>query len=147
MQLEVGLIVEGKVTGITKFGAFVEIESGKTGLVHISEVSNVFVKEVKDHLSEGQSVKVKVLNAQPGGKIELSIKQAMDNQQPRNNFNDSGRSGRFGNNRRNEPAGTGNAFEDMMNKFKKLSDDKLSDVKKNTESRRGGRSPGKGKAN
>ena len=72
MRLEVGSIVEGKVTGITKFGAFVELESGKTGLVHISEVSNVFVKEVKDHLAEGQSVKVKILNAQSGGKIELS---------------------------------------------------------------------------
>ena len=60
MQLEVGSIVEGKVTGITKFGAFVELPDGKVGLVHISEVSTSFVKEIKDHLTEGQSVKVKV---------------------------------------------------------------------------------------
>ena len=62
MQLEKGNIVDGKVTGITKFGAFVDIGDGKVGLVHISEVSSTFVKEVSDYLSEGQEVKVKILN-------------------------------------------------------------------------------------
>ena len=61
MQLDVGKIYEGKVTGITKFGAFVEIEPGTTGMVHISEVANTFVSEIKDHLTEGQSVKVRYL--------------------------------------------------------------------------------------
>ncbi|MGN0633848.1 MAG: S1 RNA-binding domain-containing protein [Oscillospiraceae bacterium] len=77
MQLEVGKIYEGKVTGITKFGAFVELEKGTTGMVHISEVANTFVSEIKDHLTEGQQVKVKVLAlGEDGKKISLSIKKA-----------------------------------------------------------------------
>ena len=70
MQLEVGKIYEGKVTGITKFGAFVELEPGTTGMVHISEVANTFVNEIKDHLTEGQQVKVKVLNITEEGKCQ-----------------------------------------------------------------------------
>ena len=62
MQLEVGAILEGKVTGITKFGAFVELEGGKTGMVHISEVAPTFVREIRDFVTEGQTVKVKVLS-------------------------------------------------------------------------------------
>ena len=60
MQLEVGNIYEGKVTGITKFGAFVELDKDTTGMVHISEVANTFVSEIKDHITEGETVKVKV---------------------------------------------------------------------------------------
>ena len=77
MQLEVGKIYEGKVTGITKFGAFVELEKGTTGMVHISEIANTYVNEIKDHITEGQQVKVKVLALGEGGKISLSIKKAM----------------------------------------------------------------------
>ena len=77
MQLEVGKIYEGKVTGITKFGAFVELEKGTTGMVHISEVANTYVNDIKDHITEGQQVKVKVLSLGDGGKISLSIKKAM----------------------------------------------------------------------
>ena len=76
MQLEVGKIYEGKVTGITKFGAFVELDKDTTGMVHISEVANTFVSEIKDHLQEGQTVKVKVLTVGEDGKISLSIKKA-----------------------------------------------------------------------
>ena len=76
MQLEVGKIYEGKVTGITKFGAFVELDKDTTGMVHISEVANTFVSEIKDHLQEGQTVKVKVLSMGEDGKISLSIKKA-----------------------------------------------------------------------
>ena len=79
MQLDVGKIYEGKVTGITKFGAFVELEPGTTGMVHISEVANTFVNEIKDHLTEGQEVKVKVLSVGDDGKISLSIKKAVEN--------------------------------------------------------------------
>ena len=75
MQLEVGSIYEGKVTGITKFGAFVELEKGTTGMVHISEIANTYVSEIKDHVQEGQTVKVKVLSV-GDGKISLSIKKA-----------------------------------------------------------------------
>ena len=76
MQLEVGTVLEGKVTGITNFGAFVSLPGGKSGLVHISEVANTYVKDVHDYLSEGQSVRVKVLRLTPEGKINLSIKAA-----------------------------------------------------------------------
>ena len=76
MQLEVGTVLEGKVTGITKFGAFVALPDGKSGLIHISEVANTFVSDVHDYLSEGQAVKVKVLSISPDGKISLSAKRA-----------------------------------------------------------------------
>ena len=76
MELEIGSILEGKVTGITKFGAFVSLPTGKSGLVHISEIANAYVSDVHDFLSDGQTVKVKVLSINEAGKINLSIKQA-----------------------------------------------------------------------
>ena len=78
MALEVGAVVEGRVTGITKFGAFVALPEGKSGLVHISEVANAFVSDVHDHVQMGQTVKVRILSISPEGKINLSIKKAMD---------------------------------------------------------------------
>ena len=75
MQLEVGAILDGTVTGITKFGAFVSLAEGKSGLVHISEVANTFVTDVNDYLKVGQAVKVRVLAITPDGKINLSIKR------------------------------------------------------------------------
>ena len=77
MQLEVGSIVEGKVTGITGFGAFVEVDKGQTGLVHISEVASEYVKDIKEHLKLNQEVKVKVISLEIN-KICLSIKQAQE---------------------------------------------------------------------
>ena len=76
MELEIGSILEGKVTGITKFGAFVSLPNGKSGLVHISEIANAYVSDVHDFLTDGQAVKVKVLSINEAGKINLSIKQA-----------------------------------------------------------------------
>lgn len=76
MQLEAGKILEGKVTGITKFGAFVELEPGKVGMVHISEISTTYVNDINDVLTMGQMVKVKILNVGDDGKISLSIKKA-----------------------------------------------------------------------
>ena len=78
MSIEVGSKLQGKVTGITNFGAFVEIEQGKTGLVHISEVADNYVKDINDHLCVGDEVKVKVINVEKDGKIGLSIKKAID---------------------------------------------------------------------
>ena len=75
-EIEVGAILEGKVTGITKFGAFVSLPGGKSGLVHISEIAYSYVSDVNDHLSEGQDVKVKVINIDENNRINLSIKQA-----------------------------------------------------------------------
>ena len=76
MQPTVGEIFEGKVTGITKFGAFVSLPEGKSGLVHISEIANSFVNDVHEHVSEGQTVKVKVIGISDTGKINLSIRKA-----------------------------------------------------------------------
>ena len=139
MQLEVGMILEGKVTGITKFGAFVELPGGRTGMVHISEVAATFVKEIRDYVSENQTIKVKILNISEDGKISLSMKRAMDppprtgNSAPRQQ-----RPGRPGSyewqSRRNE----GGTFEEMMSRFKQTSDEKMSDLKRCMESKRGG---------
>lgn len=83
MQLEVGGIYEGKVTGITKFGAFVSFEGGQTGMVHISEIAPTFVTEIHDFVTEGQTVKVKVLSISEEGKISLSMKKALPEDQQR----------------------------------------------------------------
>ena len=81
MELQVGSILEGKVTTITKFGAFVALEGGKSGLVHISEIANTFVNDVRDFVQEGQTVKVLVLSAE-NGKINLSLKKAQPQERP-----------------------------------------------------------------
>ena len=75
MELAVGAIIEGRVTGITKFGAFVALPGGGSGLVHISEIANVYVNDVHDYLQDGQTVQVKVLSIHEG-KVNLSLKQA-----------------------------------------------------------------------
>ena len=82
MGLEIGSVVEGRVTGIAKFDAFVALPEGKSGLVHISEVANSFVSDVHDHVQVGQTVKVRILNVSSDGKINLSIKRAAE-EQPR----------------------------------------------------------------
>lgn len=76
MQLEVGNILEGKVTGITNFGAFIDLSDGLTGMVHISEVAPTYVSQIRDHLKIGQEVKVRVLSIGEDGKISLSIKKS-----------------------------------------------------------------------
>ena len=129
MSLEVGAIVEGEVTGITNFGAFVQLPEGKVGLIHISEVSNVYVKDVHDFLKEHDKVKVKVLSVDDRGKIGLSIKQLTPPPapQPRPQRPQSARP--------MAPV----SFEDKLSKFLKDSDDRMLDLKRNTESKRGGR--------
>lgn len=137
MQFEVGSILTGKVTGITKFGAFVELESGKTGMVHISEVAATYVKEITDHLSVGQEVKVKVLTIGEDGKISLSIKKALE--QPtggKREYNGAQKS-HHNNGYRNDfskgsrPAGSeATSFDDMLSRFMQSSDEKMSDLKR-----------------
>lgn len=140
MQIEVGAIIEGKITGLTNFGAFVTLDGNTTGMVHISEVSNTYVKDIKDHLSEGQQVKVKVLSIGADGKISLSIKQANPTvqqsapaQQQKTRINHSRPNVWQGQPQQssNEPA----SFEDMMAKFKQVSDDKFSDLRRSNDSR------------
>jgi S1 RNA binding domain protein len=131
MQLEVGTVLEGKITGITKFGAFVELPGGKTGMVHISEVAPTFVKEIKDYVQENQTVKVKVLSILEDGKISLSMKRVDPPaggrpQGPRHdNYEWSPK--------RNDNL----SFEDMLNKFKQSSEEKMSDLKKYIDPKRG----------
>ena len=118
------LINSGRqVTGITKFGAFVELPGGKTGMVHISEVAPTFVKEIRDYVTENQTVKVKVLSIGDDGKVSLSMKKAVDppaQRRPREQRT-AGRPGGYEwQSRRNEGA----SFEDMMSRFKQTSDEK-----------------------
>ncbi len=149
MQLEVGKIYEGKVTGITKFGAFVDLGENQTGMVHISEVAPTFVKEITDFVSMGQTVKVRVLNIGEEGKVSLSIKRALDtpptSQQPRSQRPRTGggdrRPPRYQNDggasfARNQQEG-GKSFEDMLSKFMQRSDEKMSDLKKSMDNKRG----------
>ena len=86
MSISKGQILEGTVTGITKFGAFVELSTGQTGLVHISEVADTYVKDVNDFLKEKDKVKVKVINVDESGKIGLSIRQAKEKPKPTVSF-------------------------------------------------------------
>lgn len=146
MQLDVGKIYEGKVTGITKFGAFVELEPGTTGMVHISEVANTFVSEIKDHITEGQGVKVKVLSVSEEGKISLSIKKASENPNPRNKRSAGNGGGKRSDSKPREekvPQTPEAAFEDMLNKFKQSSDERMGDLKKVIDNKR--RSPSRRK--
>lgn len=137
MQVEVGAILEGKVTGITKFGAFVDLGEGKTGMVHISEVASTYVKEVRDFITEGQTVKVKVLSIAEDGKISLSIKKAAAPapRAPRQPATSPGRPGEF---EWKSQKSSASSFEDMMSQFKQTSDEKMSDLKRSLDSKHGG---------
>ncbi len=164
MEPQVGSILEGKVTSITKFGAFVALEGGKSGLVHISEIANTFVNDVHDFLQEGQTVKVLVLSTE-NGKINLSIKKALP-QQERPAFRGP-RPGPGGPRpmngpRPSGPAHTGGAprpaqarpfarapqqtvapsgdqsFEDKLKQFLSSSEGKISDLNRSIDGKRGG---------
>ena len=137
MQLEVGSVQEGKVTGITKFGAFVELPCGVTGMVHISEVAGTFVNEIRDHLTEGQTVKVKVLSVSDDGKVALSIKKATPPARPapREPAPRVTRPGDF----EWQPRKVENtSFESMMTRFKQDSEEKMSGMKRPPANRRSG---------
>ena len=144
MEFGVGSILEGKVTGITKFGAFVSLPEGKSGLVHISEIAYSYVNDVKDHLKEGQEVKVKVIGIDENGHINLSIKKAMDPPpRPAGQGRPGGRpGGHSGGGFRGKPApAEPTTFEDRLKQFMASSDSKLSELHMNEKrgSRRGRR--------
>ncbi len=146
MSIEVGSKLQGKVTGITNFGAFVELPDGSTGLVHISEVADKYVKDINEHLKVGDQVEVKVLNVEKDGKIGLSIKKAIDKpetpQRSHSNSNSNSRSRQGRNNDRNNAKPEN--FETKMAKFLKDSEDRLTSLKRSTESKRGGRGARRG---
>lgn len=147
MQVNVGDIVEGKVTGLTNFGAFVKLATGEVGMVHISEVASSYVKDIKEFLTEGQDVKVKVLAVNEAGKISLSMKQAEppkpQTENRHHSYENGGRGAgnadhrQGGKPRRTPPVWQGNrqddkpkTFEDMMAKFKQTSDERQAGLKK-----------------
>ncbi len=153
MEIEVGQIVKGKVTGITNFGVFVDLGEGKSGLVHISEISQTYVSDVNEYVKENDTVTMKVLSISEEGKISLSIKRAQapqqQEQQPRQKVNRTQRQPKAEAQtsfappvdswvpKKSESA----SFEDMMAKFKQASDEKISDLKKkNPDTRRPKRS-------
>ena len=147
MELPVGTIISGKVTTITKFGAFVALPGGKSGLVHISEVASAFVSDVHDFLTEGQEVQVKILSISPEGKINLSIKQTQP-QQPRQSRpayrgQSAAQSGRPTSPQRTAPvvqavpaAPAEPSFEDKLKQFMTMSDSKMSELNRNRDGKR-----------
>lgn len=150
MALGVGEILEGRVTGLTKFGAFVSLPEDKVGMVHISEVSTTYVKDIGDFLEKGQTVKVKVLSIDENGKISLSLKQVPENadvvrkaeDDPRDNGERRERKRSAPNVWQGQKSKFSDkedlTFEEMMSQFKQQSDDKLTDLKRATESKHGG---------
>ena len=161
MGLEVGAILEGKVTGITKFGAFVSLPENRSGLVHISEIAYSYVNDISEHLSEGQTVTVKVIGIDANNRINLSIKQAAPppprperrfNPRP-NNGGNQGQPQADGERRpprrpqpntfQGEPAQPKGpvSFEDQLKQFMASSDSKLSELRLNEKrgNRRGRR--------
>lgn len=148
MEPQVGTILEGKVKSITKFGAFVTLEGGKSGLVHISEVASTFVNDVNDYLEIGQSVKVLVMTNE-NGKIGLSIRRAEP--APRSNSSNARRGGtsspqpRQNNSRSHaprqaaEPVSAESSFEDKLKRFLTSSEGKMADLNRNMDSKRGRR--------
>ena len=127
MDVQIGEIYEGKVTGITNFGAFVMLSVGKSGMVHISEIANTYVDDINKHLTEGQSVKVRVVAVDANGRINLSIKKAeapvqetRQQQKPVLQKSDN------------------DVFEDKLKQFIQSSESKMSDLRSGRE-RRGAR--------
>ncbi|HJD00069.1 S1 RNA-binding domain-containing protein [Candidatus Arthromitus sp. SFB-turkey] len=133
MALVIGSIYDGKIVNVTNFGAFVDV-NGEIGLVHISEVSNKYIKDIKEYLKDKKDVKVKVLSVDGNGKMSLSIKQAEDkfeNNNKRSNDkkeNDNVRSSK--NNKLN--------FEDILSKYLKDSEERMQDFRKNQDSKQRG---------
>ena len=136
MSVEIGSKVQGKVTSITNFGAFVELPEGSTGLVHISEVADSYVKDVNDHLKVGDMVEVKVLS-EKDGKVALSIKKAID--RPEGQTSAHGQRQRRANSHSKGNFKPKESFEDKMARFLKTSEENLSTLKRNTGAKQGGR--------
>jgi S1 RNA binding domain protein len=134
-DVEVGQIVEGTISGITHFGAFVVLPNGRTGLVHISEVADAYVRDIKDYYKENDKVQVKVLSMDPKGKIQLSIRQSA----PQSSAPSERQEVAPRRERRPERRGSQVSFEDKMARFMRDSEDRLGDLRRSNDSKRGGR--------
>lgn len=133
MAIEVGAKLQGKVTGITHFGAFVELEKGVTGLVHISEIDDDYVRDVNDHLKLQDIVTVKVIHVDKDGKIGLSIKKARE----QTGGNRSNAISGFWSDR--TPRSARSSFEEKMSRFLKDSEERMTSLRRHSEMKRGGR--------
>ncbi len=141
MSLEIGSIIEGKVSKVLPFGAFVTLPNKKSGLVHISEVARDYVENISDHLKEGDDVKVKVVKIDENGKMSLSIKQALEPKKRTEKKKDAPK-----------PKGpvrpadidwssknsSDLSFEDKLNRFKQDADEKMLALKRSNDSKRSG---------
>ncbi len=141
MELAVGVILEGKVTSITKFGAFVALPEGKSGLVHISEIAHTYVSDVAEHLTVGQTVSVKIIGIDENKRINLSIKQTVAPPQPRPRPAQSARPS-FAPPRETVHAPLSDSFEDKLKQFMQESESRMSDLKSHMEKRHGSRRRG-----
>lgn len=146
MGLAVGEILEGKVTGITKFGAFVALPEGQSGMVHISEVANSYVNDIKDFIKIEDTVRVKVINIDDQGRINLSIKrvqeqraeQAQPEFRPRPERRPQPRT--FAQQRDSKPRDPGSmTFEDKLKLFMADSESRMADIRHNTDRKNGSR--------
>ncbi|MDI3256779.1 MAG: S1 domain-containing RNA-binding protein [Kyrpidia sp.] len=135
MTIELGSKLEGKVTGITHFGAFVLLPGGVTGLVHISEIADTYVRDIRDYLKINDTVTVKVIHVDQNGKIGLSIRQAKEGSAAEHR----GHGGRDqGRDRHYRSRSSRMSFEDKLNRFMKDSEERLQALKR-SEAKRGGR--------
>jgi S1 RNA binding domain protein len=132
--IAIDTVVDGKVTGITKFGAFVDLGEQRVGLVHISQVSNTYVTDINQHLKVGDPVKVRVIGVTKDGKYDLSIKQLEKREEPKKFVPRSfdRKEKKFA-----------NSFEEKMNSFLKQSEEKLLDLKRNIQDKQEGKKPKK----
>ena len=141
MAIEVGSIIEGKVSGIMPFGAFVALPDNKVGLLHISEASTTYIKDINEHFKVGDTVKVKVIKIDENGKISLSVKKAFEKRREDKKFikeksNEPIRPADidWGNKNQNGEL----SFEDMLSKFKQDSDERMLALKRSNDSKRSG---------
>lgn len=134
MELTVGAILEGKVKSITNFGAFISLPENKTGLVHISEVANTYVSDVRQHLTEGQDVKVMVLSAE-AGKINLSIKRLEAKPQMQERVSAPRQAPRQAPTPPPAPKTADQLFEEKLKQFMSESDSKISSIRQYSDHR------------
>lgn len=135
MELTVGAVLEGKVKSITNFGAFISLPENKTGLVHISEVANTYVSDIRQHLTEGQDVKVMVISAEPG-KVNLSIKRLEAKPQQRENKpQQAQRPARTAPTPPPAPKTADQLFEEKLKQFMSESDSKISSIRQYSDHR------------
>lgn len=149
MDLEIGSVYEGKVTGITKFGAFVQLPMGKSGMVHISEVANTFVDDINHYLKVGQTVSVKLMTIDQQGRINLSIKKALPQEapapvprvlspSPSHGVKASAGALKRAQDQSTLPKGD-DSFESKLKAFMQSSESRISDLKSQNDKRSGGR--------